>query len=54
MKGMVSSDTLKTLVQGTVGIGVWWIEFMPDFLKYVTAILVIIRLIINIKKDLKK
>jgi|TARA_Y100000310_G_C20186494_1_gene580526 hypothetical protein len=53
MKGMVSSDTLKTLVQGTLGIGVWWIEFMPDFLKYVTAILVIIHLLIKIRNDIK-
>ena len=51
---MFNGDTLKTLVHGTVGIGVWWLEFIPDFLQYITAILVIIRLIVNIKKEMKK
>ena len=46
-------DSVKTLVEGTVGIGVWWLEFVPDVLKYVTAILVIIHLIIKIRKELK-
>ena len=36
---MFNGDTLKTLAHGTVGIGVWWLEFIPDFLQYITAIL---------------
>ena len=51
---MFNGDTLKTLAHGTVGIGVWWLEFIPDFLQYITAILVIVRLIVNIKKEMKK
>ena len=47
------SDSIKTVLAGTGGIGVWWVDFMPDILKYITALLVIFHLLINIKKDMK-
>jgi len=47
------SDSIKTVLAGTGGIGVWWMNFMPDILKYATAILVIIHLVIKIKKEMK-
>ena len=46
------NDSLKTVLAGTGGISIWWMEFMPDILKYITAILVIIHLIIKIRKDI--
>ena len=49
----VMSDSLKTILAGTGGIGIWWMEFLPDILKYTTAVLVIIHLIIKIKKEMK-
>tara|TARA_Y100000310_G_C20559874_1_gene752522 strand:- start:946 stop:1092 length:147 start_codon:yes stop_codon:yes gene_type:complete len=47
------NDSFKTILAGTGGIGVWWIEMMPDLLKYITALLVILHLLIKIKKELK-
>jgi len=47
------SDSIKTVLAGTGGIGVWWMDFMPDVLKYMTAILVIIHLLIKIRNDIK-
>ena len=47
------NDSIKTILAGTGGIGIWWLEFLPDILKYVTAVLVIIHLVIKIKKDMK-
>ena len=47
------NDSIKTMLAGTGGIGVWWLEVLPDLLKYITALLVIIHLLIKIKKDMK-
>ena len=47
------SDSIKTVLAGTGGIGVWWMDFVPDILKYITALLVIFHLLIKIKKDMK-
>ena len=47
------SDSLKTIAAGASGMAVWWVEFVPDLLQYITAILVIIHLLIKIKKDMK-
>ena len=47
------SDSIKTVLAGTGGIGIWWLEFLPDILKYITALLVIFHLLIKIKKEMK-
>ena len=47
------SDSIKTVLAGTGGIGIWWVEFLPDILKYITALLVIFHLLIKIKKEMK-
>jgi len=47
------SDSMKTILAGTGGIGVWWMDFLPEALKYITAVLVILHLLIKIRKDIK-
>jgi hypothetical protein len=49
----IMNDSIKTVLAGTGGIGVWWMDFMPDILKYITALLVIFHLLIKIRKDIK-
>jgi len=45
-------DSLKTLGNATVGVGVWWVN-LPMILQMMVSVLTIAYIAIKIKKELK-
>jgi|TARA_R110000822_G_scaffold174542_12_gene314202 hypothetical protein len=45
-------DSLKTIGNGAIGVGVWWIN-LPMMLQMCVSIATLVYIIIRIKKELK-
>ena len=47
-------DTLKIVSQGSAGVFVWWLEWVPPFIQFCISVAVLVHLILQIKDKLTK